>query len=114
MSEEQNEDPSSELLGYQQDSSTSDYSESELLETSVIPLDQLREERGGVLFSDQEISDFLELLSNRFNFTDMQVNLTYVEPEKQARKLCKLPKPLKSQPNIVLLCVQSYSVHSAV
>ena len=73
----------------------SDYSDSEPIETPVVPLDQLREERGGMLFTEEEISEFLQLLSDRFNFTDMEVKLSYVDPEKQARKLCKFTSYIK-------------------
>ena len=87
VSEEHTEDPSSELLELQEDLSLSEYSDPEA-DIPVVSLEQLKQERGGEMFPEEETREFLELLSERFGFTDLEVKLCYVEPEKQARKLC--------------------------
>ena len=70
----------------------SEYSDSESSPTEttpVTPLSRLKQERGGAVFSEEEIKELVDLLTARFGAMDTELKLSYVEPLMLPRRLGK-------------------------
>lgn len=55
--------------------------------TPVAPLSQLKQERGGIVFTEEEIKSLVDQLTARFGALDTELKLSYVEPHMLPRKL---------------------------
>ena len=80
----------SSLLDTQDMASLSEESENEEdcsgPDPPVVPLEKLKAENGGDVFSEREINEFIALLRERFDSPRMEIRLTYLDPDIQARK----------------------------
>eukprot|EP00800_Vazella_pourtalesii_P020350 TRINITY_DN7163_c1_g1_i1.p1 TRINITY_DN7163_c1_g1~~TRINITY_DN7163_c1_g1_i1.p1 ORF type:complete len:357 (-),score=90.66 TRINITY_DN7163_c1_g1_i1:757-1827(-) len=87
------EEPSqdSDLFDNQDETlSVSEYSDSDPSPTDntpVAPLSQLKQERGGIVFTEEEIKSLVDQLTARFGALDTELKLSYVEPHMLPRKL---------------------------